>query len=46
MLLVDVAEDVRDVMDASGFTDLIGADAFLPTDADAGAHLEQRQQLE
>jgi SulP family sulfate permease len=41
MLLVDVAENVRDVMDASGFTALVGADAFLPTDADAVAHLEQ-----
>ena len=40
-LLVDVAENVRDVMDASGFTALVGTDAFLPTDADAVAHLEQ-----
>jgi len=41
MLLVDVAENVRDVMDASGFTALVGEDAFLPTDADAVSHLEQ-----
>ena len=42
LLVVDVAENVRDVMDASGFTDLIGTDAFLPTDADAVSRLDQR----
>jgi SulP family sulfate permease len=39
LLLVNVADDVRAVMDASGLTDLIGADNFLATDADAVAHL-------
>ena len=28
-------ERVRDVMDASGFTELVGPDAFLATDQDA-----------
>ena len=27
-------------MDASGFTDLVGTDAFFATDADAIAHLD------
>jgi sulfate permease, SulP family len=39
VLLVNVADDVRAVMDASGLTELIGADNFLATDADAVAHL-------
>lgn len=40
LLLVNVDEDVRAVMDASGFTKLVGADAFFAIDADAVAHLE------
>ncbi len=35
LLLVNVHDDVRDVMDASGFTELVGPDAFLATDEDA-----------
>ena len=35
LLLVNVQERVRDVMDASGFTALVGPDAFLATDEDA-----------
>ena len=35
MLLVNVQERVRDVMNASGFTELVGSDAFLATDEDA-----------
>ncbi len=42
LLLVNVEEPVRAVMDASGFTDLVGSDAFFPTDADAVAHLDSR----
>jgi hypothetical protein len=42
MLLVNVDEDVRAVMDASGFTELVGDDAFFATDADALEHLETR----
>jgi SulP family sulfate permease len=40
LLLVNVEEPVRAVMDASGFTDLVGPDAFFATDADAVAHLD------
>jgi sulfate permease, SulP family len=40
LLLVNVEEPVRRVMDASGFTDLVGRDAFFATDADAVAHLD------
>ncbi len=40
LLLVNVDEDVRSVMDASGFTTLVGADSFFATDADAVAELE------
>jgi len=43
LLLVNVDEDVRAVMDASGLTDLIGTDHFFATDADAVAHLERQQ---
>jgi SulP family sulfate permease len=42
LLLVNVHDDVRDVLDASGFTDLVGADAFFASDEDAVAHLEDR----
>lgn len=42
LLLVNVEDPVRRVMDASGFTDLVGPDAFFPTDADAVAHLDAR----
>ncbi|MEX2100608.1 MAG: hypothetical protein WEB19_04260 [Acidimicrobiia bacterium] len=40
-LVVDTAEHVRDVMDASGFTDIVRADAFLAIDADAVARLDE-----
>ena len=40
VLLVNVQEQVRDVMDASGFTALVGPDAFLATDQDAVNRLE------
>ena len=40
LILVNVADGVRTVMDASGFTDLVGPDAFFATDADAIAHLD------
>jgi sulfate permease, SulP family len=40
LLLVNVHDDVRDVLDRSGFTDLVGADHYFPTDEDAVAHLE------
>lgn len=39
LLLVNVAADVRAVMDASGLTELIGVDHFFATDSDAVAHL-------
>jgi SulP family sulfate permease len=42
VLIVNVEERVRAVMDASGFTDLVGPAAFFPTDAAAVAHLETR----
>jgi sulfate permease, SulP family len=41
LLLVNVADDVRAVMDASGLTELIGTDHFFATDADAVAHLAE-----
>ncbi len=40
LLLVNVDEDVRAVMDASGLTELVGPDHFFATDADAVAHLD------
>jgi SulP family sulfate permease len=42
LLLVNVNDDVRQVMDASGGTALIGEDAFFTTDADAVADLDAR----
>jgi sulfate permease, SulP family len=39
LLLVNVDDEVRDVMDASGLTELVGPDRFFATDADAVAHL-------
>jgi anti-anti-sigma factor len=42
LLLVSVDDDVRQVMDASGFTALVGDDAFFANDADAVAHLDAR----
>jgi sulfate permease, SulP family len=42
VLLVNVDDDVRDVMDASGLTELVGRDNFFATDADAVAHLDAR----
>jgi SulP family sulfate permease len=44
LLLVNVHDDVRDVLDASGFTDLVGAECFFPSDEDAVAHLEGRNE--
>jgi SulP family sulfate permease len=41
LLLVNVHDDVRDVLDASGFTDLVGVDAYFASDEDAVAHLER-----
>ncbi|HZP27437.1 MAG TPA: sulfate permease [Acidimicrobiia bacterium] len=41
LILVNVADGVRAVLDASGFTDIVGPDAFFATDADAIAHLER-----
>jgi anti-anti-sigma regulatory factor len=43
LLLVNVDDDVREVMDASGLTELIGPDHFFATDADAVAHLDARR---
>ena len=43
LLFVNVDDDVRDVMDASGLTELVGLDCFFPTDADAVAHLDTRR---
>ena len=42
LLLVNVDDEVREVMDASGLTELIGPDHFFATDADAVAHLDAR----
>jgi SulP family sulfate permease len=39
-LLVNVHDDVCHVLDASGFTQSVGADAYFATDEDAVAHLE------
>jgi SulP family sulfate permease len=39
LLLVNVEDRVRAVMDASGFSDLVGEDAFFPSDAAALRHL-------
>jgi anti-anti-sigma regulatory factor len=39
LLFVNVDDDVREVMDASGLTELVGPDNFFATDADAVAHL-------
>jgi sulfate permease, SulP family len=41
LLLVNVDDDVRGVMERSGLADLIGRDRFFPTDADAVAHLDR-----
>jgi Sulfate permease family len=43
LLLVNVDENVREVMDASGLSELIGLDHFFATDADAVAHLDARR---
>jgi SulP family sulfate permease len=40
LLLVNVHDDVRDVLDASGFTELLGVDHYFASDEDAVAHLE------
>ncbi len=40
LLLVNVHDDVRDVLDASGFSDLLGVDRYFASDEDAVAHLE------
>jgi SulP family sulfate permease len=39
LLLVNVEDRVHAVMDASGFTELVGDDSFFPTDAAALAYL-------
>jgi sulfate permease, SulP family len=39
LLFVNVDDEVRDVMDASGLSELVGPESFFPTDADAVAHL-------
>lgn len=39
LLFVNVDDDVRAVMDASGLSDLVGADHFFATDAEAVAHI-------
>jgi len=41
LLIVNVEDPVRAVMDASGFTALVGEDAFFPSDAEALAHLDR-----
>ena len=43
LLLVNVHEQVRDVLDASGFTDAVGLDAYFASDEDAVAHLDERE---
>jgi SulP family sulfate permease len=43
LLFVNVDDDVRDVMDASGLTALVDPDSFFATDADAVAHLDAVQ---
>ena len=40
LIIVNVDDSVRAVFDASGFTELIGPDAFFATDADAISYLE------
>jgi sulfate permease, SulP family len=42
LFVVNVADGVRQVMDASGFAALIGDDHFFATDTDAVAQLERR----
>jgi SulP family sulfate permease len=39
LLLVNVEDEVRVVMEASGLADLVGREHFFPTDADAVAYL-------
>ena len=39
LLLVNVDDDVRTVMEASGLVELLGDECFFATDADAAAHL-------
>ena len=39
LLLAHVNEDVRDVLDASGFTDAVGPDAYFATDAEVVSRL-------
>lgn len=40
LLFVNVDDGVREVMDASGLTALVGSESFFATDADAVAHLD------
>lgn len=42
VLFVNVDDDVLDVMNASGLTELVGRGNFFPTDGDAVAHLDAR----
>jgi len=41
LCLAEVKEQVKVVMDRSGFTELVGADAFFPSDADAVRALDR-----
>lgn len=41
-LVVNVHEQVRDVMDASGFTELVGVDSFVANDEDAVERITRR----
>jgi SulP family sulfate permease len=40
LILVNVSDGVRAVLDASGFTEIVGAEAYFATDADAISHLD------
>jgi hypothetical protein len=40
LLFVNVDDGVREVMDASALTALVGSESFFATDADAVAHLD------
>ncbi|HEU5308437.1 MAG TPA: sulfate permease [Acidimicrobiia bacterium] len=42
LLLVNVHDDVRDVLDASGLSAILGDDCYFASDEDAVAHLEGR----
>jgi anti-anti-sigma regulatory factor len=42
LMFVNVDDDVRDVMDASGLSELVGTENFFATNADAVSHLDTR----